>query len=114
MDYIPMEQAGCGVLQPDGPLHAGRAPDLDLSISRLMEEGCIRLVVDLSRAGVLSGACLDVLVAQAKMARRRRGMLALSGVPAHVFEMLEDRRMAALFPIFENDAKAARYFASAR
>jgi anti-anti-sigma factor len=113
MDYFPMEQAGCGLLQPAGTLHADRAPDLDLAITRLMEEGCSRLVIDLSRTGMLSGACLDVLVAQAKTARRRRGLLALSGVPAHVFEMLEDRRMATLFPIFENDAKAARYFAAA-
>jgi anti-anti-sigma factor len=97
------------VLQPSGDFLEGAACDeLERELYSLAEQGR-RVVVDLSRARVLTAHCLGVLARAQRLASASGGGLALCGATAAQRWLLDVTHLAGALPLCDSEAEAVAH-----
>ena len=89
----------------DGDLAFGRYVDT------LIEQGRLRIILDLSQLTYIDSAGIGMMVAEMKRVRERRGDIRLATLNAHSDHLFAMLKLKLVFEIFEDVDKAARSFA---
>ena len=79
---------GVAVLRLDGRLNMVSAPRLKDAVTRTVQHGRTKVVVDLSAVGFMDSSGLGALIAGLKRARQDGGDLRLAGVTSQVSTVL--------------------------
>ena len=92
---IAIEERGqVTILTVDGSLDSLTARELEVQVKKMIEEGRVSLVMDLSGVDYSSSAGLKALLAARKLSRQMNGDLRLANVQVSVEKIF---RMAGLF-----------------
>jgi anti-anti-sigma factor len=102
------------VLQPSGDLLEGAACDaLARELDALAEQGR-RVIVDLSRARVVTAHCLGLLARAQRIASANGGGLALCGAAELQRWLLDVTHLASALPLYDNEVDAVAHLHAQR
>ncbi len=105
-----MKKQDITVIIPQGELDTHNCSELRDTLSREMEKGATKLLVDLSRVGYMDSAALGVLVSGLKRAREKKAQLKLSGVHGPVEKIFNLTRLTKFFEIYDSLDEALAKF----
>ncbi|SRR6266542_2427059 len=83
---------------------------LRTAVDRLVEQGRLKLVLDLQEATYIDSAGVGVLVAKYVSVHRRGGTIKLLHLGPRVRRVLEITKLTGVFEIFESEDEAVRSF----
>lgn len=88
---IEYEMASSSVVRVNisGDAGMGSVPSMDAVLTRLIQEGYSRLIIDLSETTYLASAAIGALIRCADLAREKGGEVALAGVSNQVRHVLK-------------------------
>ncbi|MCU1572234.1 MAG: anti-sigma-factor antagonist [Micrococcaceae bacterium] len=86
---VDRREDGVGVIRPVGRLNMVAAPRLGTVVGELLDDGVIRLVVDLSGTDFVDSSGLGALISGLKKARQAGGDLRLASPTAQITAVLE-------------------------
>ena len=81
-------------------------PEFDDVLQRLVQEGHIRIVLDLGDVPYIDSTALGSLLRTHATVSRRGGAMKLLNVKGHVRELLELTRLLTVFEAFDSEADA--------
>jgi anti-sigma B factor antagonist len=81
-------------------------PEFDDVLQRLVQEGHIRIVLDLGDVPYIDSTALGSLLRTHATVSRRGGAMKLLNVKGHVRELLELTRLLTVFEAFDSEAEA--------
>jgi anti-sigma B factor antagonist len=81
-------------------------PEFDDVLQRLVQEGHVRIVLDLGDAPYIDSTALGSLLRTHATVSRRGGAMKLLNVKGHVRELLELTRLLTVFEAFDSEAEA--------
>ncbi len=87
------------VVRPEGRVDADQAPSLERTLSQLLDEGHIRIVVDMSRVTYIASRGLKSLIAAWRQADKAGGELSLSGMSPRLLSVFDMTGFTQLFSI---------------
>lgn len=87
------------------------AADVRKQIRNMLEEGTVKLILDLSEVEFCDSSGLSVLVSSLKIAEVRGGEVVLLKPTDDVRILIELTRLHLIFEIFEDQQSAIRHFA---
>lgn len=94
-------KSGVVVVRPKGRLTFGMAADLRNQLRGLVDDGSIRLVVDLSDVPSTDSSGLGVLIDGLKAARQAGGDLRIAGANDHVLAAIELTNLDRILKSFD-------------
>jgi anti-anti-sigma factor len=100
MEIRDVKQDGTTIVEPQGRVDSGSAPELESSLLGHVGAGETKLVVDLASVEYISSAGLRVLLMLAKKLQSTNGRLVLCAMPESVRLVFE---LAGFLPIFETE-----------
>jgi len=107
MDITMEKHADKTVLRfHDERIDAHNSTELKNSLLRLLENGDIRLIADLSKVHFIDSSGLGALLSGFKNAGLRQGSLALAGLQPRVQSMFELTRLHRVFEIYASAEEA--------
>jgi anti-anti-sigma factor len=98
------------ILKADGGLDASNAEEVVADLTRLIEAGIRKLVIDCSRLGYISSAGVGVLVRLQKRLQNVGGQAKVAAVRGPVFRLLELTGMAEVFEVYPTVTEALEAF----
>lgn len=107
-DVAPRPEGGWTVLDVAGDVDVYSAPRLERVLSRKVEQGASRIVLNLEKVAFLDSSGLAVMIGGARRARERRGNLVLAGPRAQVERILRITDLDKVLPIYETVEEALR------
>ena len=81
-------------------------PEFDDVLQRLVQQGHVRIVLDLEEVPYIDSTALGSLLRTHATVSRRGGAMKLLNVKGHVRELLELTRLLAVFEAFDSEADA--------
>ncbi len=90
-----------------GRLDHWLVPQLEATLARLVADGRVRLVVDLSHVDYVNSGGLRVLVGTWRAVQRQGGDLCLCGLRRRVQDILETMGFHRIFRFYDEPAEAA-------
>lgn len=90
---------GWTIVRLKGRLDAYTCPAVKTDLNRLVEEGQLKIVVDLQEVPFMDSSGLSSLVSGLRLVREKGGNLALSGVQEKVQVVLRLTMLDRVFPI---------------
>jgi len=81
-------------------------PEVDDVLQRLVQQGHVRIVLDLEEVPYIDSTALGSLLRTHATVSRRGGAMKLLNVKGHVRELLELTRLLAVFEAFDSEADA--------
>jgi anti-sigma B factor antagonist len=81
-------------------------PEFDDVLQRLVQEGHVRIVLDLGDVPYIDSTALGSLLRTHATVSRRGGAMKLLNVKGHVRELLELTRLLTVFEAFDSEAEA--------
>jgi anti-sigma B factor antagonist len=101
----------CVLFTINGRIDSSTAPDLQVTLNEVIDEGNYKLVLDLGKVDFISSAGLWVLVnAQKKCKRFNRGELVLASVPSRIHDALDLAGFIPYFKTYEDSTLAVGDF----
>ena len=88
-------------------------PEFDDVLQRLVQQGHVKLVLDLEEVPYIDSTALGSLLRTHATVSRRGGALKLLRVKGHVRELLELTRLLSVFEAFDSEAEAIASVTSA-
>jgi anti-sigma B factor antagonist len=98
------------ILKADGGIDSTNAEEVVGELTRLVESGIRKLVVDCSRLGYISSAGVAVLLRLHKRLWAVGGQAKVAAAQGPVFRLLELTKLAELFEIYPSVAEALEAF----
>jgi anti-sigma B factor antagonist len=98
------------ILKADGGIDSVNAEEVVAELTRLVESGIRKLVVDCSRLGYISSAGVAVLLRLHKRLWAAGGHAKVAAAQGPVFRLLELTKLAELFEIYPSVAEALEAF----
>lgn len=98
------------VLVFEGKLDAQTSPDAQLQLSRLIEEGGNRVLVNFEKLDYISSAGLRVLLAAAKQLKGSDGELRICSLNEIVSEVFDISGFTTIFKVFGSESEALEGF----
>lgn len=99
------------LVQLGGRIDSNSAPELEKVLQGIMDDDRYRIVLNMKDVSFTSSACLRVMIAALKQAKRwNRGDVRLSEVPPKIKEVLELAGVERLFKIYDDDVMAVGSF----
>ncbi len=102
MDIQTRPEGRATVISASGKIDAMTAPSFESSISDLIGEGKLCLVLDLGAVEYISSAGLRVILASAKSLKGKSGKLLLANARGSVQEVLEISGFGTVFSIYDS------------
>jgi len=96
------------LIVPSGRIDGASAPVLEGELSRAIDEGNRRIVVNLSAVDYMSSAGLRVLLAAMKRLKKADGNLVLCAMKPFVQEVFDLTGFSRIFTICESEEEATR------
>ena len=90
------------ILRADGGLDSSNAEELVSELSRLVEAGARKLIVDCSQLGFISSYGVSVLVRLHKKLAERGGQVKLAAVDSRIARFLDVAGLARVFQLYPN------------
>jgi len=81
-------------------------PEVDDALQRLVQQGHLRIVLDLAGVPYIDSTALGSLLRTHATVSRRGGAMKLLNVKGHVRELLELTRLLTVFEAFDSEADA--------
>ena len=81
-------------------------PEVDDVLQRLVQQGHVRIVLDLADVPYIDSTALGSLLRTHATVSRRGGAMKLLNVKGHVRELLELTRLLTVFEAFDSEAEA--------
>jgi anti-sigma B factor antagonist len=111
MELALQEDGSVTIVALSGDLVIGDAEALfKKTVSRLLEEGKVRLVVDCSALRYVDSSGLGALVRALTTSQQEGGGARLLGVPSSLRKLLELTKLDSVFEMFDNREKAISSF----
>lgn len=98
------------VLEIEGMLNTGSSPDAEKQLTRLIESGEKRILVNLEKLDYISSSGLRVLLAAAKRLKSSDGELRICGLNDFVEEIFQISGFSTIFTVYENKTEALKGF----
>ncbi|HII75830.1 MAG TPA: STAS domain-containing protein [Methanolinea sp.] len=98
--------AGHRIIAPCGRIDAASAPMLEGELSKAIDEGHRRIVVNLSSVDYMSSAGLRVLLAAMKRLKKAEGNLVLCAMKPFVQEVFDLTGFSRIFTICDSEEEA--------
>ena len=98
------------ILKADGGIDASNAEEVIAELTRLVETGIRKLIIDCSRLGYISSAGVGVLVRLHKRLQTVGGEAKVAAVHGPGFRLLELTKMAEVFEIYPTVTEALEAF----
>jgi anti-sigma B factor antagonist len=99
-----------GVVDLLGEVDVYTTPRAKETMLALLEQGVVRIVVNLAQTEYLDSTALGALVGVLKRARERGGEVRLAGPSARLLRLLEITGLIQVFPVDEDEAHAIAAF----
>jgi anti-sigma B factor antagonist len=113
---ISEERAGTGlpvcVLTLKGTIETTNASGLEETLTRIVDERCFRIVVDLGGVTYISSAGWGIFISEIKRIRRNGGDIKLAAMSPEVREVFDLLEFGNILKPFERTTDALREFAS--
>ena len=106
--FAPRE--GLALVRVYGEVDVGTAPRLKQELFRVLDEGRLKVIVNLSEVAYLDSTGLGVLISGFTRALKRGGDLRLVCVSEPILRILEVTRLTTVFDIYNNEEDALRHF----
>lgn len=106
MDMQATAGEGFTTVAISGRLDAATAPAAEAALTRTIDAGAARLVLNLARLDYISSAGLRVLLASAKKVSRQNGKVVLCELQPAVREVFEISGLLTVFPLAATAADA--------
>ncbi len=94
------------ILALAGRLDAYSSNEVEKSITGLIDEGCVRIVVNFEGVEYISSSGLRVMLATLKRLRKLNGELSLACLRSYVKEVFDIAGFTQLFAIYDREAEA--------
>lgn len=111
MEFNTKEMNDITVVELVGTIDAGTAGEITEKMSALIDDGAVRLVVNLSGVDYTSSAGLRMLLATAKQTRSAGGDLRLAEVLPAVLKVLTMSGFTSILKVFDDTVTAVESYA---
>lgn len=105
MDITREAVAGHCVVRLTGRLDAVTAPELERFLTGIIDDGQIRVAVDLTRLDYVSSAGLRVFLVSAKKLKALKGEFCLAGLEGTIKEVIEISGFPSIMPCYDTLAE---------
>ena len=92
-----------------GHLDAATSVDADNELTKMIDEGKIKLLIDLTKLDYISSAGLRVLLVAAKQLQQKNGQIILCSMTVSVKEVFEISGFSSIFKIFPTVDDALKF-----
>ncbi len=106
MELFHDEASGVAILRLNGRLDAVTAPTLEHRCGKLMEEGKVRIVLDMAQLEYTSRAGLRAILSIAQRLKARKGGFAMCALPRAVEEVFNVSGFTLYLPIHDSCPEA--------
>ena len=93
----------------EGHLDAATSVEADSELTRMIDEGQIKLLIDLTKLDYISSAGLRVLLVAAKQLQQKNGQIVLCSMTVGVKEVFEISGFSSIFKIFPTVSEALEF-----
>ncbi|MDG6103813.1 STAS domain-containing protein [Dactylosporangium aurantiacum] len=104
LTILPAER--CTVVQVAGVLDLGTLPELRTCLEQVIDDGALRIVLDLAGVRLIDSSALGALVSASQQLRQRSGLLCLACVQPLVRRVLELTSVDRLIDVHDTVAAA--------
>ena len=114
---MEIEMKGIGsveIISLHGRLDAYSSNEVERTINTLIDEGCVRIVVNLEGVEYISSSGLRVMLASLKRLKKLNGDLKLACLKPYVKEVFDIAGFTQLFEICDREAEAVARCTAAR
>jgi anti-sigma B factor antagonist len=103
-------QGDLRIINVSGFMDMGEVPKFEHVIERLVKEGWVRIVLDLSSLEYVSSAGLGAIIGWIREVRRENGDIKVGGYSALVFEILKTFGFTSVFETYPSREEAISKF----
>ena len=100
------EQGGVWIVTISGSLDTKTAPEAEVELNGLLDQGRTRLVIDFTALDYISSSGLRILLSTMKKLKKVKGAMALCGMNPTVKEVFDISGFSGIFKIMETRAEA--------
>ncbi|MCP3941991.1 MAG: STAS domain-containing protein [Desulfobacteraceae bacterium] len=101
MEIGKLVEEGRCVVGLKGRLDAVTAPELELSLGKIIEEGNLNIVLDLTNLEYVSSAGLRIFLVATKKVKALKGELCLAGLSGNIKEVIEISGFPSIMPCYD-------------
>jgi len=106
MELEEKREANVAILTLNGRLDAYSSNELERSISALIDDGSVRIVVNFDGVDYISSSGLRVMLASQKRLKKEEGDLKLACLKPYVKEVFDIAGFTRLFEIYDQEEEA--------
>jgi anti-sigma B factor antagonist len=110
MEIEEKEVEGVMIVSLNGRLDAYSSDDVERSITTLIDDGYIRIVVNFEGVDYISSSGLRVMLASLKLLKKAQGDLKLACLKPYVKEVFDIAGFTQLFGIYDREEEAVNSF----
>lgn len=110
MDVEIIESGEVNVMRIGGNLDTDSFPEAQSQLSKLIEQGARKILLDLKELVYISSAGLRVFLIAAKQLKQQGGELRVSNLNDFVQEVFEISGFSKIFNVFNSEAEALKDF----
>jgi anti-sigma B factor antagonist len=106
------EEQNLPIIDLDGEIDVYTVPRFKECLSKIIEEGHRKILVNLTQVGYMDSSGFGALLGATKRLRPEGGKLGLVGCNQVISRMLKITRLNTIFDLFETEEDALRAFAA--
>jgi anti-sigma B factor antagonist len=110
IDVTSREENGVQVVEVEGKLNTGASPDLDKYLTALVEDGAIKILLNLEYLDFIASTGLRVILATGKKLVGVGGKLVICNPNLVVMDVLKISGFSQMFDVFESEDEALKSF----
>jgi anti-sigma B factor antagonist len=110
MDITKKTKGDIVILQILGEIDLYNAPEIKDIISKLIEERCYNVVIDLEKVSYIDSSGIGALISSLSNLKKYHGGLKIINVYASVRKVFELTKLTSFFEIFDSEEEAIQSF----
>jgi len=110
MEMKQREENGVAIIYPIGNLDFNHATTFQEDLTKIVEGGAHKVLIDFVELSFISSAGLRVLIVISKLLQQKNGTLALSSMNEQIQEVFSISGFHKLFSIYQTEAEALASF----
>lgn len=110
MDITKKTKGDIVILQIVGEIDLYNAPEIKDIISKLIEERCYNVVIDLEKVSYIDSSGIGALISSLSNLKKYHGGLKIINVYASVRKVFELTKLTSFFEIFDSEEEAIYSF----
>ena len=110
MDITKKTKGDIVILQIVGEIDLYNAPEIKDIISKLIEERCYNVIIDLEKVSYIDSSGIGALISSLSNLKKYHGGLKIINVYASVRKVFELTKLTSFFEIFDSEEEAIHSF----